>query len=633
MKSTVFVAWLSAFMLVSHTLAVNQAGSVDRGNMTDPEKKAWITKLARTLRDNNGLTPRDDLRALMALKPLEVVDHFMKDPGFEDAVLSFNLYFLGFKRDRLRYADGSFAQYIYGMPSAISAAKAIAEGGDYFSLFSLDQPRYFAPLAKKISPNSRDEDEIPGEKDTEALRQAHFDRHQKFLEQSAIEIEADATHSITKLCSTIERSEYDFPFGSGMFGDFGAWLLVAEDAYGPITSACLGFPPEHFDPVAELRRLIVFNKKLYSDIYRDFHPSKYLPKHLNEIRTLDFPLQEKWNIFTPVVRDALVNSSTNYNRKRAAWVLKRFFCDDLTPINVKVPAEHANTKHGSTQSCYSCHYKLDPMAGFFKNYGVLFADYSKSSSIVFDDFGKIQRSIYDSSWLAPPKSGRVWDIGYIRTTRPDQEKLPVELRNEYASSADPKFEDLFGIIEKAPEVKRCIVKRMFEYFVAEDQAIDAGYLDDLKARFIEKSKTSTSDAFKSTLKEIVLSESFRKVNPVQSECYDYPPGHDPKGSPPCKVAFILQNNCIKCHGPSTGQGLDLSQWVKNSEGVLSFPHFSKDKKPVPPKTTFDMITQRLSSSDQAARMPLGMEMSPLDRETLYIWANQMFNTISHGSAR
>src|SRR5690606_12233422 len=33
----------------------------------------------------------------------------------------------------------------------------------------------------------------------------------------------------------------------------------------------------------------------------------------------------------------LPNSSTNYNRKRAAFILKRYFCDDLTPIDIVAP--------------------------------------------------------------------------------------------------------------------------------------------------------------------------------------------------------------------------------------------------------------------------------------------------------
>ncbi len=68
---------------------------------------------------------------------------------------------------------------------------------------------------------------------------------------------------------------------------------------------------------------------------------------------------------------ALANSSTNYNRKRAAYVLKRFFCDDLNPVGFEDPAEHIGGAHGSQTSCYACHYKLDPMAGFFRNHGAL----------------------------------------------------------------------------------------------------------------------------------------------------------------------------------------------------------------------------------------------------------------------
>ena len=39
--------------------------------------------------------------------------------------------------------------------------------------------------------------------------------------------------------------------------------------------------------------------------------------------------------------------------------------------------------------------------------------------------------------------------------------------------------DLSKIIRSAPEAKRCLMKRLFEYMTAENQTIDGGYLDHL----------------------------------------------------------------------------------------------------------------------------------------------------------
>ena len=60
-----------------------------------------------------------------------------------------------------------------------------------------------------------------------------------------------------------------------------------------------------------------------------------------------FPTKQKWLSFGFEQGVALGNSSTNFNRKRSAYVLKRFFCDDLIPIGFETPQEHVGGAHGS----------------------------------------------------------------------------------------------------------------------------------------------------------------------------------------------------------------------------------------------------------------------------------------------
>src|SRR5213075_2959878 len=76
-------------------------------------------------------------------------------------------------------------------------------------------------------------------------------------------------------------------------------------------------------------------------------------------------------------------TSTNFQRKRASYVLKTYFCDDLTPLSI-TPAEEANDAgvadggdggapppdvHASNANCQACHYRLDPIGALFRNRG------------------------------------------------------------------------------------------------------------------------------------------------------------------------------------------------------------------------------------------------------------------------
>ena len=81
--------------------------------------------------------------------------------------------------------------------------------------------------------------------------------------------------------------------------------------------------------------------------------------------------------------------------------MKRFFCDDLTPVGFEDPQEHVAGAHGSDTSCFACHYKLDPMAGFFRGLGAQFYDYSRERTIIFDDLADDSRSRYEATWRTP----------------------------------------------------------------------------------------------------------------------------------------------------------------------------------------------------------------------------------------
>ena len=163
------------------------------------------------------------------------------------------------------------------------------------------------------------------------------------------------------------------------------------------------------------------------------------------------------------------------------------------------------------------------MAGFFRSYGAYFFDYSTSPDIIFDDLANKDRSLYEAVWKAGSKMQSSWNVGYIRSAR-------YQSYNSYGTS----IADLSRILRAAPEVKRCLVKRLHEYIVAEDQTIDRGYLDYLTREFEAEAATNSSAAVKNTIVRILQSAAYEQRNADPKRCYDVAPGSVAGVGPPCR---------------------------------------------------------------------------------------------------
>jgi hypothetical protein len=305
-------------------------------------------------------------------------------------------------------------------------------------------------------------------------------------------------------------------------------------------------------------------------------------------------------------------------------MLKHFFCDDLTPVGFEDPQQHVGGAHGSDTPCYGCHFKLDPMAGFFRDLGTYFYDYTADTALMFDDGAEIDRAKYSNAWRAPKGSGREWSTGYVRSPR-------YEDQNNYGTT----IEDLTRIIHKAPEAKRCLMKRLFEYLVAEEQTIDGGYLDELTRAFEQEAAKDSSAAMKNAVVRIVLSNTYRQSNPDPRACYDHAAGAKVENAPPCRVAFILQKNCSQCHsGPDGNAGLDLTSWVSTPDGKSrTFPHLDRDRRQIAPHETLTRMSERLSASDPNIRMPKLMVMSAQERQELFRWVQEELARIAKEATR
>jgi mono/diheme cytochrome c family protein len=588
------------------------------------DKRWWIEKTARLLRAGEGLGPNDDIERLSKLPKTEIAREFMRDERFGDTVLDFNMFFLGFKIDSLK-VDGTYVHSAFDFANAISSAKALVQDGDYLKLFDLEGEYYLAPLTMTPS-----EDKLEPEDAKLAPRQMR--------EKAVGELKAELSTLLNLRTGPNPLGAHDFCEAVEELTD--QQSAISQKLFRAFTDAEIfalmhgGIPEfiyETLEQVASeecekpedkvdvqrftdsLTRLTAQLDRAFKEIGK-FEPTAYEPDSVGDFKSVDrsaFPHKGDWIAFGFEQGTALANSSTNYNRKRAAYVLKRFFCDDLTPVGFENPAEHVSGAHGSQTSCYSCHYKLDPMAGFFRDRGALFADSSATSDIVFDDLASVDRKTYQSVWRAPQGAGREWDVGYIRSPRwTDQ--------NSYGQSVA----DLSKIIRSAPEAKRCLMKRLTEYVVGENQTMDGAYLDRLTAVFEQDAAANSSAAFKNAMISLLESETYQTRNPDPQRCYDYAPGPKADDRPPCRVAYILQKNCVQCHSKQ-GDGfntLDLSKWVAAPGGKGHvFPHLNSKNEQIAAQDTLLRMGSRISDTDLKKRMPKNKPMSSQERQELYLW--------------
>ncbi len=587
-------------------------------------KRRWIEKTARLLRGGDGLGPDDDLDALMKLPEEAIARRFMRDPRFGETVLDFNLFVLGFKPDRLK-SGGRYVHAAFDFANAVASAQAALAGGDYLRLFDLEGPLYLAPLSLQLedAPAGADAGLAAPQlrlKAMAGLRAAfaaviargkgprpdgdvYCDEVAAFLSsQEALTKKFERAFSDAEIFVMTRVKFLDAPFAA-------AATVHAQECDG------------QSEEWVEIGRIVRALETALAQIERGFaeivkhEPAHYRPQSVAEFRPFDlsvFADAGPWLAFGHEQSVALANSSTNFNRKRAAYVLKRFFCDDIVAAPPEPPPQHGQAKAENT--CTACHAKLDPMAGFFRSRGANFFDYGQRRGIVFDDLSTADRAGYEATWRAPPGAGREWNVGYIRPA-----SAPGGSR--YGST----LADLSRIIRSASEAKRCLVRRLFEYMVAPDQMIDSGWLDHLAQAFEREATVNSAEAFKNAILRIAQSRAYRVRDLVPRQCYDLAPGASPDDAPPCRITHVLRKNCTGCHDSAeNGDGnLDLGRWIKAPDGRnRTFPHFDRFWDQVAAEETLTKLVERLVARDPKLRMPKNRLMRADEREELVQWARQ-----------
>lgn len=640
-------------------------------NLQGDAKLQWIEKASRALACGQTSLAPDEIEAMAGLSPAEIADKLTKGPRFEATVFDFLRFFhndsqagascgqlitqLGTPQS-LAQVQGTFGQ----TPNYLHAARAVVAGTDFLKVF--DEGPYRTIPVMKVNIPLPDPTQPPPPEQTPAEFLAKtkaelldfVDQTRKPFEAAAA---ANSNPDVVKACrdllGLLETGGTDFQkrfdsrinkfvtaAGINALGGIGS-----DWGRGPINLCNAVFntpppvdppPPEGTPPVLpvidpkpviEVLKGIPPKAELAFDIALKHQADVYKPQSFAELEPFDLaPLlfkdqSQSFVRFPYLDFFSLQNSSTNYNRKRSAFMLKTFFCDDLTPVAIVAPDTHASNAHASDPGCQACHYKLDPMAGFFRNmsgfgpgFGSTMNEQGQLISLTFSDgreYKDDELKHYLDTWRAPPEAGHEWNVGYIRsTTKPNL--------NFYGSTLN----DLFAYLKKAPEVRQCIVRRLSQYFVGKAQIFDGGYLDYLGSR-LSADGGQTATGVREVIKELITSNTFAHADPDTAKCYDFKPGADAPVLP-CEVAWTIDSYCVKCH-KNDANGVDLTSWAGDLATGL-FRHVDEDGNPITRVQSFTRLKDRLSTPDKTQRMPKNQEMPDADRARLYKWVSAMLDS-------
>lgn len=580
------------------------------------EHRRWITRVAQKVHAGEPLTA-EKLDELVKLSREDVIKTLLADSKFGLGVADFGLYYLGFKNDTWYNKDDKghyfFTRELFSAPQIITAAQEVMHDGDFSKIWSYQSPMFSGPFSTPLldtyEPAPVDQQDAVRQKYLDTIIDSLYNVRKQFIKEDGTIDRATGCSDLDATRKILGQDVYSYSskmgFPSNLFLDS---ALTMQLTFGLVCSDDEAFyPPQRFLTALDH---FVYELMLWVKIAPDYSEDKYHLSSLDELRKLPGIEQgstaqlSTFNVFG--FWFAFPNSSTNYNRKRAAYLLKTYFCDDLTPLKIVTSeGDHDQGRHGSDPSCLSCHYKLDPMAGFFAPYGVLGSKFDNLNVHVFDDNAVIkgeQLKAYRSAWPV---------TGYIRSPR-------TASANDYGKDLN----DLMTIIQKAPEAKQCLIKRMASYYLGDNQAYDGGWMQHLTS--VYETAPTSGKGFKDVVSQLLTSKTFTTRDPKPDQCYDYYPSEPGPDAVPCLVRYVIEQNCVTCH-KNTGLGeLNLSQWVEigrdaNNKPIFGFPHQDYTGQQHSKSDSFAIIAERLNTDDPNRAMPKGKDMRAVDRAALFKW--------------
>ena len=585
------------------------ASAIDHSKPQTPnldwEKARWIEKTAQILFAGHTLLP-EEISKIVLLPKDEIVEQLLKDQRFGEAVLDFNLFYLGFRPPSLREYDGTLRKTLYHSdvylyPAAINSANQVLQNGNYLKIFALQQPSYKSPLTK----------------DADRRAKAMKDFHTVFAKiDRRLQTYVGNKGSLKEACQELNRLDFrgrlddalqDFGIRKSLANHFSEWINQnvykrcrkeqnIETTLTKIQHLKTGF-------VAMLQ-----DAENHND--RDVGASSVseIRKYSKNDYGLDFPdssltIGGFWR--------KLENSSTNFHRLRAQYILKTYFCDDLTPVSLPVEVGHTEGRHASEPACQACHFRLDPMAGFFRYHGKRGRDFTNRYFIYFDDEVSLSGEAYEqylSSWKNK-SAEREWNVGLIQSATNQSQNL-------YGTN----LKDLFDIIENSEHAKTCLAKRMGEYFIGKNIGLENGWIKSLADTFDAFPKEKSGLAFKKIVKKMILSKSFQEDEPRQGVCYDR--SETSNNSVPCAISQVIEKNCGSCHGEKNGyRNLNLLNWITTEKGSF-FEHRDKEGNQYDIEYTRNLIIERISTDDPSRIMPTSGDMTIADRAAILNFLNQ-----------
>lgn len=565
---------------------------------------AWLAKASRKLRFGATLDAEDQKR-FAGMPKAQVVEAMMRDTRFADTVLDFNLFFVGQSINQLKTAyrppnapdySGMY-QYdpqIFELPQTIAGARAVMDGGDYFEFMSATPTVYVNP-GKTLS-----------DVQAAAMKLAVESSKKSFDAALAVIEDEKGCSKVAQLASDLQ---YDQNLGQyfdrAFIVKFASTWLVKIRGYtceknapsGTTAKAMLTEARDTFFTILEEQKSKAGSVRSLGDLVKiSYRPIAGLPP-------LSHAFTEKgtWK--------RLRNSSTNYNRKRSAYMLRTYFCDDLTPLNIPDSKTHVEGKHAQDPGCRACHYKLDPMGGLFRFYGAQGRQYRDGKTLIFDDNKSVSgKDLTD--YLATWEENGKLEVGYyVGQGQPHPQWKGTDL------------DDVFPFLQQSEDVRRCLVRRMVEYVLGPEQVYDGGWIDELSAKLRPGPKSG--EGVKAIFGALVLSNTFKQSDPSAGECYDFAKGSSAASGPkiPCEVAHIIRTKCESCHNSDEASGnLNLADWKMQSDGKYGFEHKDGDDKQLPRKDSFTKMMRLITApGPDEELMPMAGELSSDQKQALYGW--------------
>lgn len=215
---------------------------------------------------------------------------------------------------------------------------------------------------------------------------------------------------------------------------------VKRQWFVKLETACMEFGDE-LNPLGELIKL---SESLINafNYFQTIPVARVTPTGLNQIifySNESLSLLPTW--FQTDQWVSLTNTLSNRNRKRAHFVLQKFFC---TKLGIPPPEIHFN----DSKTCSTCHRQLDPLAGLFKSIGNQGSNFINQKLILFDGGSAMRLLDYERYWQ-DDSSPNGWNIGYV-----DRSGTKINL-NDLA--------DLEILLQNHETVQTCWVRHVGQY--------------------------------------------------------------------------------------------------------------------------------------------------------------------------